>query len=661
MITLKPLALIFGFTACVTAAVWAGSPGGPLSSFSNQRTWTDHSGRFQFAGSLEFAEAAEVRIRGSDGKLVSIKLDQLSDADRAFVKAFLEAEASLPAGSGQSPFRVVEESPASMSPAPLSPSTPASSRPQNVPASGGNRMISGTAVREVTPQQKGLRPIPISFEKAFWNAAPAIGLQLVENIADVSVRTEVTKEFFDSISVQAAGRSPQAVLGVYRQSGEENYSHFAAVGFVGGDASPVASFDVPLKLMAISPDGRTAAAVRIEGFDKGNDLYLLNVSTSGVVPRFKFRAGGGAWDELHWVQFLGNGRLATISQKHTVSVWDISSPNGVTLVSQGQLDGPFPSTSPAADQLAIIHKNAIAILDVQAFKQSGCILADSPVLAVDYAEDGQTLAVQFPYELAIYSLSDGQRIRSVPISFDTATKIRSLGRYVFVGDLLVDTQEGLPLWTYTGASTADLLGHALIAGYEQNKKLCASLTTIPHDAALRAVEDAAGKELYVMSPGTPIALEVSIVDGCPLGLGEVESLLEQRIDQLGWILNPSAPTKLVASVVRLEPKTEEYEESRHPFGIPRPFGFGSGGPTEKVTVIPWVQKIEVFDDGQSVFTNQRHITAPSSLRSDENETTQQAVNRIVQPRLEYFEQMNLPPHLYKPEYRNGFGQTKIRP
>lgn len=106
-----------------------------------------------------------------------------------------------------------------------------------------------------------------------------------------------------------------------------------------------------------------------------------------------------------------------------------------------------------------------------------------------------------------------------------------------------------------------------------------------------------------------------------------------------------------------EQQSEEYVESRG-FGPPIRFGPRSG-PTTKVNFRPWLHKITIKVGGPEVFSSQRTVGAPSSISAQAGKTTQQIVNEKVKPSSQFFVEARLPREVVKPEYRQGFGTSRV--
>ncbi|MFO0942910.1 MAG: SHD1 domain-containing protein [Pirellulales bacterium] len=383
MIRKKTLVLLLVLSSVGTNGTWfpedhllGGEPVGKLANYAVGRKWVDSTGKFTIEGKLKYADKDDVQILQENGKVVKIKLTGLSAKDQGFVQAFLEAEAKAGSdGSGDSPFKVVGDAPASSNMNSNNGSSQSTSQSKSssqlvVP---GESSDPGEPVKRV-PVTKGAKLITAKMDKFFWAAKPALGFPEVK-FNEVAVATEMKKPFFAGLRVMSAGKAGISVINACQQGrGEkDNYSRFAVVRASDGSVSDVLELKTPWKLMALSADGARVAAVRIEGWDKGNDVGIFKVTKNGLTPEFQFTAGGGAWDELHYVGFAAGNKLITISQKHTLLVWDIAAEKP-KVIYQGNSGGALHAVlSPAGEMMALPAGNAIAVIDIAAAKVIGLI------------------------------------------------------------------------------------------------------------------------------------------------------------------------------------------------------------------------------------------------------------------------------------------------
>ena len=83
-----------------------------LGSAASAREWTDVTGKFKYQGELVAVRAGKVILEKADGTIISIALEKLSAADRAFLKsqdkpAPAPAASSKPASSEPAPSKLV--------------------------------------------------------------------------------------------------------------------------------------------------------------------------------------------------------------------------------------------------------------------------------------------------------------------------------------------------------------------------------------------------------------------------------------------------------------------------------------------------------------------------------------------------------------------------
>ncbi len=660
--------LAFGLTFGTEHSLSAGQPTGALASFAIKRTWSDSSGKFKIEGKLDFADSNIAHIKTTDGKLNRIPLGKLSSSDRSFVEEFLKAEAAAGSGAEENPFMaaevVSEPEPATADDTFSEAEEPTKKAPKasGKSASSSNKLDNKT--KSDFPRRnafaKASKPIALSFDKSFWKATPPFGLELAE-ISDLNIATDIAKPFFADFELRAAGKSPLAVINVYQTKMGEIYSNFTAVSLVSGDATPTSTFDAPMRLLALSPDGKRAMAVKYGGNDKEKDsvLVLFNVDGTGLQVDFEFIAGGGDWDGLRWATFLPGNRVMTISGKNTVSIWDTSNPRGVNLVSRGNLGKDMPMfTTLGNDQIGLVNDKALAVVDSMGLKQIGCIVTDKPILAACFSHDGSKIAVQHTYELAVYSTTDGQMVKSIPTPQPDRTRIACHKDYAILGDIVYNIQKGFPVWSYEGLSHATALADLSIRAFPGDNGTNLTTLHLPHDAALIASESFSANDLYSVVPGTPVRITVDVKGS--FSPQQIQEAITENVTKAGWKVSTDADIVVTASLVQGAQQKEEYVTSEGRFGIPPPmFARGASGPVEEVTFTPWTHKVEIKRGAEVLYTNVNYVGAPSSFQSKEGESTQAAVSRFVQPRVDYYRTLNLPPYLYKPELQKGLGQSRL--
>ncbi len=687
----RPLVILAAFTCLLGAQqqrcrALAGEPTGQLAAFAKSRTWSDATGKFKIEGQLKFASADEVQLTQASGRTLKIAVEKLSTTDQQFVRLFLETEQMLgsAAGGAEDPFQVVEDA-ASSAPTASFGSKPAmdavDSRglPADTPADtqaavegdveadaevdANTDQALNFALRQ--PIVKGAKQIYAKLDKPFWSATPPRGFPAVK-FDDMVIKTDLSKPFFAKMRVLSAGLAGVSVLGAYQQgrSGDGNYSRFVLARAQDGFTSDVLELPAPWKLMAISADGTRVAVVRVEGFDKGNDVGIFRVTKTGLVPEFQFTAGGGSWDELHYVGFAAGNRLITISQKHTLVVWDLAHEKGPKAIFQGNSGGSLHAVlSPAGELMALPAGTSIAVIDTLSAKVVGLIARQTKASQISFSQDGSLLAAFEPFEVALYNLSDGTLARKLAVTeHRDDTPLNWVGKHLLVGPVVYDVERGLPLWTYEGNPTSrSTVGSYLVCGFGGEKSSSLTINQVPHEAVLAEAASIDPKTIYALRPGDAVMVDYRFNTTPAETQAAVRSVVEAKINKLGWKLSNDAPHKILIELEQGPSDTADYytQTGGGPF-LPHPmFGRAPSGPKETVTFTPWTHKITIMGSAGQIYQATHVRGAPDGLQTKEGESTQAAVTKYSQPSAGYFEHLPIPPHLLKPEFQGGLGKSKL--
>ncbi|MEM6689136.1 MAG: WD40 repeat domain-containing protein [Planctomycetota bacterium] len=624
-------------------------PTGALAGFANSREWSDASGRFKITGELFEATSDTVKIKKGDSRVVTVPRDKLAEADQSFISAFMAAASAVPGGSSSAadpdnPFAGGEMVDANPSPSPS-------------PAASTN-LLDGIPMHEMRDDADS---VSIDFGASFWNGKP-VSAREVSDTKNRSFDLPLAKEFFASVNMMIAGSTPRAFFSVYKDGDMgAAYTKLGRFDIEARKAIPLATGSKPWKIMAVSRDASLLALVRIEGFDKGNDIALLKVSEDGARPLFQFKAGGGSWAEVRYASFLANDRLLTIDQKHNLVVWNLRDRKSIYKgnLSSRVMDATIGGNG---ELIAIAGDGVVALLNGKTLEQVGTLSVEGgskPTIA--FSNDGQSIATYSPFAIEIFSLDDGQRTQRITVpNRNPGASLDFVGDDLFLGgNLLVDTRKERPWWNYQiGRGPKAVFGstvYRLFAGENQSKLTAAQ---IPHDAALRAIDLADQADLYAIRPGSPVELSVNLSGLSGTEVADIKVAVEQKILENGWSLVSSSPNRIELSLVQGQTKTQEYVESRG-FGPPIPFGPQPSGPKTKVSYRPWVHTISVKVGEKVVYNSKSSTVAPSYIPNAKGKSTQQQVNEYMKPSTAFFKEARIPSEIVKPEYQNGFGTSRM--
>ncbi len=657
--------LLLSFALTTSLHLLAGEPSGALVGFAASRTWSDQSGKFRIEGRLQFADIKSVRLLKADGLIVTVPLNKMSESDQAFIGGFLAAEKAINASKGstlpevENPFAGGEAAPASSSN--MSPQ-------QNAPVAAGPSPGGSTEIPKRQAIVSGFRPLTITPGREFWSASAPVSFPRVD-FEEVTIRSDVAKPFFASMKILVGGKAGTIVLNSYQEKrgNKDQFGHFAVMNASTGETSGLTQFDQPWKLLAMSADGTRVAAVRIEGFDKGNDLAIFAVQDGRLNVEFQFTAGGGSWDEVMWAAFLTGNRLATISQKNTLTFWELENSMGPKATHRGATGASSNVALTAAGELlAIPLGNSITVLETSQGKMVGCINRDAPANRIAFSSDGKYLAAFHPFTITLYNTHDGSANKTIAVSEGKPdTTIRWFGNHLLVGSVLYDIERAVPMWTYAGNPTGSAtLGDYMFAAFGGEKQSSVAVYRIPHPEAIRAADEIDPATAYAIKPGDSVSVLYDL-GSIPADLQtEIRDAVAGKINVAGWKLSPNSTNAITVRVEQGKQEEAEYF-TQSGFG-PMPFfappGFGGRrptGPSETVKYTPWTHSFSIHSETKQVFMSTFVRSAPQNLQSKDNESTQESVSRICQPSASLFSNLVLPPYLLKAEYQGGLGKSTL--
>lgn len=652
---IQRLVLAFVILAMYSLWIHAGEPTGALARFGESRSWSNDTGQFRIDGQMRSATEKEVTILKADNRIIQVPLDKLSEKDHAFVQEFLKAVANE--NDPANPFAGGE---------PVNPfagGVPAASMPTVDDHGASSRGQSVGGIPEAKAITTGARPITTTPIKAMWETKAPLALPTTQ-LEDAIIPVPLKARTFSSMIVKAGGRTPTVVMSNYRESHkeEENFSDFVIVDPIRLDSSNVFSHDQPWKMLDVAPNGAMVAAVRVIGFDKGSDLAIFKIEDKQLLPIYWFTAGGGDWDELYSANFLPGNRLATVTEKKTLTIWSLDEAAPRALF-RGTVDSLSSVFSPARELMIVPSDKNLAAIDTTTMKLVGCIERDKAADAVAISPDGQFLAAYHPFTVTVYSLETGAQVKQFAVSEGyPRVQLDWMGNYIMLGDVVYDFERELPVWTYTGRPDNSVpYGSFLLSGYEGKEASTLTVFQIPHDSALAAAEGIDAKSIYAMIPGDGIKLTFHM-PGTPASVQqEAQRAAQAKIDALGWVRLDNASAVMEVSIERLKQKTEDYytQRGRGPFFPTPSFGRAPSGPAEKVTYTPWRHSLVIRRGNAVLYQASRVYDAPTNLQLGENETAQSAINRAVKPDGKYFQTVRVPPYILKPEFQGGVGKSTL--
>jgi SLA1 homology domain 1, SHD1 len=613
---LAQLIFLLPILLSMSGSVLAGEPiGRALKHFAESKKWSDATGKFKIEGSLKYADTKEVHITRSDGKLIKIELEKLSDFDQKFVTMFLRIESAM---NSDSPFVPIETS--------NSPEVPSKSdRPKKLEMALGNQpwkpTSSSPSAKRVYEQQKFVTNILVQY-----------------------------KNFFRISDSKAGGFA----IGTTR-GGSDSGSQMAFIhpqGFI-----PIVRSKEPWKLLSVSPDGSRVAAA-LETASGRSQIGIFQVTQDAIELETQFPTKS----PVTYLGFSTRDRLVSIEHSRTISVWnleDLQSPKveleGSSFASQSA------ALSPDGRLLAVTTGFGHIVLDLIQNTKIGELGRGNQIREgrLQFSPDGQMLAAWQPMQVFIYSLTSGKEIARVPVTeSNMSATFGWLGDHLIVGQTLYDYRRSIPLWSFKtdSAISVESDGERLIYAYGE-QLLNLSVISVPYKDIEKQSAGLTAEKMYAIRPGDSVSVDYFIDTAMQEDKDKIRQVIEQKVNSLGWKLAAKSSNKIVIRLKEGEPAKAEYSQRASIGGLSRMFN--QQGPMDLVNYKPWDHQISITVGGKKVFEAAHTVTAPSSLPSRPSESTQSAMDRFCKPTASYFGELPICNSLVWPQYQGGVGKSVI--
>ncbi len=425
--------------------------------------------------------------------------------------------------------------------------------------------VPGEAVRLTLPKDNGVWPWavgkaeepaesrPVSFYGLAQYAVTGFAVRPEANRAVVTIRAEPKK---------ADPKKGPAQTGAFTRVALCN----TATGRVQNEWRIPGQYIV----LDLSPDGRGILATSAQPGRERSVLRLWVVGPDGQLKRWVWTPHSVPRDglrvdatgksettsiEVRWAAFVGNDRIASASRAGQLRVYETDGlkPLATIDASMGR-----PAISPDGTKVAFLAGNSVALLDTVALKVIGLrwvgTLPPQPVLA--FSPDGTNLAVGGNGRVIFLNLLSGQ-LQSVTLMKldvnDNGTYDKPFGwagaAHLFADGSLFDPQLPAPVWEYSGAEFVQFRGWRIWACVRTPGTSTAAIRgfTLPDGETLARITAAKSKpEAFSLQPGSGVKLDLT---GVPDDRrAEAQTMLEPRVREVGFKLDPNAPATLFASV-----------------------------------------------------------------------------------------------------------------
>ena len=621
------------------------------------RIWRDSSGSFEIRATLVAKNASSVSLKKADGEVITVPIEKLSSRDRDYVK-----NQHLPAVN---PAREANQG------GPVDPrSMMEEFRRRNQTAMGRDGaagrpgLATDTSEYDALPmgELSGMSTITLSDPTAAWSYAPLptpayapVSLAAVELPAEGRSRIPSVK---NTLVVSCDGSI--AAMGIGDPMSRTTQVH--VINFT--ESRLLASHKLPSLDFIPRDVASRGGYVITSSSGRGRPEHVAFWKpANGSLERV------GGWRlpsesppaSLLEVRFVELGRVVTIDRHGKMVIWNVRDGRAIS----GCQITPEVGRAFNYDgrRMAAFADGAIHLFDLAEGRDLAAISVDGHSPAqLGFSPDGTRLAGLGGGELIVWDLTSGQVLNA--ITLEDEEKPSSVdwvdNRFVLVNQRdLVDVESGMVFWKLSkemeiGAVAIAPAGNScyLYQGRmpaDPRRSLYSFL--LPLDLISERWE-AFRKENLVSLEAGPISIQMQ---GLPFSGAEQEAIrlsLTRQLQERGFTIQPNAP---MALSLRVERGTSSQAEIRD-FGENRFIT----DPDEIVSFTPTSCEVELKQGEALLWRRARRNSPTAVFIPKENESSQQAIDRMCQPSASFFLNLQLPrPGLLLPGGKSHIGACRL--
>lgn len=605
-------------TLMLAGAAMAQAPGdaatsGAANALSAPRTWTDSTGQYKVQAKVVKFEDGQVTLEKADGRVITLPLARLSEADQALLRA----------------------------------STSRPQPPGEKPAGGAMQTANWSAARTITIDPP-----------ASWSLAPEMSVEPEQPLASGAVPLGPPvgdkNSIFESVVVVGFDQQRgQAILArTFAPPAKEKIVWIERCDLVAGRS--LGAFELPRNVLAldVDPSGkRLVARSNVFGFGKNGRIYVWDID--GLEPTLvaswePYAAGRASGKDVGFAAFVDADHLLTVGNG-SLTLWDVPTVKAIYTVKINRA----PAISVGRKYLAVPANDGMFVLEAATGKPLAQLQGEKGLpMEFAFRPDARRLAMISGGRLQVWDCEKGERYRDIFLQgVSIAGDLQWVGDdYVLVGrSHVVDVERRMVLWKYEGMSNPGKTYAGkywfMVGGGPNGKSLMQ--VELPHEEATAAVAAIAPAELLAVQPGSKMRLEVR------LGFSrehrqQITDALAARLRENGITLTNDAPLAFTATADRGEKKSITY----------RGFGFRGGSSTVEVQQNKYTMSIQ--ENGSELWKTGSVTTAPPILHLGQGETVQQAVAKYSDLNLSFFLKTPLPRLLARPgKYGGAYGVSRV--
>jgi hypothetical protein len=614
------------------------------------RTWTDASGKFKIEAELISFKNGEVQLKRADGKIVTLKLEQLSVTDQEVAKALGAAMAAKAANDN--PFEANVRDAAAAPGAPATPAAQGSGKEvvlslQNAPAITLDAPATWSAKVDpstIVPQPLSNRVSPIPGRSAggrsdFFEGPTNMIVDSAHNWLWIGIKNEPPGP----------------------NSGKSYRLERLDLG-KGSALAPVA-LPVLMRPLAVDPSGKYLAMTRDDDFhNRSKQLELWEIDGLDVKPGQFFKPydrGDGkphSINSVKWADFVDATHLLTLSDNGTLAMWNLAATRAEWLIELGGFSASC-TLSPGRKQLAVATSSGVWMLDSRSgnplgkFEMKDEGSANLHIYRVAFSDDGAQVAALGPLNLWIWNAGDGKITTSIsgtsmPVGHEAALSFGQRGHVIVDHRYAFDVARGVMTCFYNGSWNA-AVHHAgrewylTETGSPQGKVRGIMQFVLPGEDVVKKAASVKEEDLLAIKPGSKISLVLNL----PFDATEIEAIrasATERFKANEWTVVPDGePSDFVLTCSTSVGESKEISYRM----------FGRGFATEKVTITYQHGEMTLQAPGveKPIWQSKTTWGPPHFLHLKEGQTIEEATRTMPNP--QYFANPAIPRRLMK--YPNG--------